>query len=33
MDIVYIGLAGLFWLAVLGLARGCHWLQGKGAPR
>jgi hypothetical protein len=33
MDIVYIGLAGLCWLAVAGLAWGCHRLQGPGAQR
>ena len=30
MDVVYIALAGVFWLAILGLARGCHRLQGQG---
>jgi hypothetical protein len=33
MDIVYIGLAGLCWLAVAGLAWGCRRLQGPGAQR
>ena len=33
MDIVYIGLVGLCWLAVVGLAWGCQRLQGKGAQR
>jgi hypothetical protein len=28
MDIIYIALAGVFWLAIFGLARGCARLQG-----
>lgn len=31
MDFVYIALAGAFWLAIVGLARGCARLQGPGA--
>jgi len=31
MDIVFIALVGLFWLAAVGLARGCRRLQGGGA--
>ena len=31
MDFVYIALAGVFWLVVYGLARGCQSLQGQGA--
>lgn len=30
MDIVYVGLAVLFWIAVVGLARGCERLSHKG---
>lgn len=30
MDLVYIVLAGVFWLAIFGLARGCARLQGPG---
>jgi len=30
MDLVFIALAGLFWLAVVGLVRGCKRLQGGG---
>jgi len=30
MDFVFIALAGLFWLAVAGLARGCLRLQPGG---
>lgn len=30
MDLVYIALAGVFWLAIIGLARGCARLQGPG---
>ena len=31
MDLVFIALAGLFWLAVAGLARGCERLQRSGS--
>lgn len=30
MDLVYIALAGVFWLAIFGMARGCAGLQGQG---
>jgi hypothetical protein len=30
MDFVYLLIAGLFWLAVWGLAMGCARLQGPG---
>ena len=33
MDIVYIAVALLFWLAVHALARGCARLQARGARR
>lgn len=31
MDIAFIALAGVFWLAIFGLARGCARLQAPGA--
>ena len=31
MDLVYIGVAALCWLAAWGLARGCRRLQPPGA--
>jgi len=31
MDLAFIALAGVFWLAAFGLARGCARLQGPGA--
>ena len=30
MDVIYIGVFALFWLAIYGLARGCMRLQKKG---
>ncbi len=30
MDVVYLALAGLFWLAIYALIRGCLALQGPG---
>jgi hypothetical protein len=30
MDAVFIALGAGLWLAVLGLAIGCMWLQGRG---
>lgn len=30
MDVAYLALAGLFWLAIHGLIRGCHALQATG---
>jgi len=30
MDIVYVGLVVAFWLAVVGLARGCDRLSHRG---
>jgi len=30
MDVIYIALAAVFWLVVVGLARGCAGLQSRG---
>lgn len=31
MDVIYIAAAAVFWLVVVGLARGCALLQNRGA--